>query len=62
MSGRRIRHDQPHVAKAAGIDHVAAEMTDMIGAVDAVLLARDDPEHHRAMAEPFIDADCADLH
>jgi predicted dehydrogenase len=29
----------------------------MIGEVDAVLLARDDPENHRQMAEPFIDAD-----
>ena len=31
-------------------------MEDMIGEVDAVLLARDDPENHYAMAKPFIEA------
>ncbi|MFI4910072.1 MAG: Gfo/Idh/MocA family oxidoreductase [Sedimentisphaeraceae bacterium JB056] len=44
------------VADAAMIDNVADEMTDMIGQVDAVLLARDDPENHRQMSEAFIDA------
>ncbi len=44
------------IAKTAGIEHVVAEMTDMIGKVDAVLLLRDDPENHRKMAQPFIDA------
>ncbi len=29
----------------------------MIGQVDAVILARDDPENHVAMAKPFLDAD-----
>ena len=45
-----------HVAKASGIDNVCDDMVDMIGKVDAVLLARDDPENHREMAMPFIDA------
>jgi predicted dehydrogenase len=45
------------VARAAMIDNIADEMTEMIGKVDAVLLARDDPENHRQMAEAFIDAD-----
>ena len=32
-------------------------MEDMIGLVDAVLLARDYPENHKVMAKPFLDAD-----
>jgi len=44
------------IAKTAGIAHVATEMTDMIGKVDGILLLRDDPENHRKMAQPFIDA------
>ena len=44
------------VAEAALIPNICAEMTDMIGQVDAVLLARDDPEHHYAMARPFLEA------
>jgi len=35
---------------------VAATAEDMVGAVDAVLLCRDDPDNHREMAKPFIDA------
>ena len=46
-----------HCAAAAGIDSVIDKMEDMIGQVDAVLLARDDPENHVAMARPFLDAD-----
>ena len=45
------------IAKASLIDNVVDNMEDMIGQVDAVLLARDDPENHRAMAKPFLDAD-----
>ena len=45
-----------HVAKASLIPNVVARMEDMIGEVDAVLLARDDPENHYAMAKPFIEA------
>jgi len=44
------------IAKTAQIAHVADKLEDMIGAVDAVLLTRDDPEHHVAMARPFIEA------
>ncbi len=46
-----------HVAKAAKIEYVTDDIINMIGKVDAVLLARDDPENHRQMAEAFIDAD-----
>jgi predicted dehydrogenase len=44
------------IASSSGIDCVAEEMEDMIGQVDAILLSRDDPENHVAMAKPFIDA------
>ena len=45
-----------HIAKASLIDNVAENIEEMIGQVDAVLLARDDPENHKVMAKPFIDA------
>ena len=38
------------------IEHAVATPQEMIGRVDAVILARDDHEHHRAMAEPFLSA------
>ncbi len=46
-----------HVARASRIETVVDQAEDMIGKVDAVLLARDDPENHVAMAKPFIEAD-----
>lgn len=45
-----------HVASAARIDHVAAHWMDLIGAVDGILLARDDAETHVEFATPFLDA------
>ena len=45
------------VAGASLIEHVCDNMTDMIGKVDGILLARDDGEHHLEMARPFIEAD-----
>ncbi len=45
-----------HVAAAARIQTVVDAPQEMIGAVDAVLLARDDPENHVRMARPFIEA------
>ena len=45
-----------HIAKASIIENVVDSMEDMIGNVDGVLLARDDPENHVAMAKPFMDA------
>ena len=44
------------VATAALIENVVDNKEEMIGQVDAVLLARDDPENHAAMAQPFLDA------
>ena len=51
------RNISEHIAKASLIDNVVDNTEDMIGQVDAVLLARDDPENHKAMAQPFLDAD-----
>lgn len=44
------------IAKTAGIKNVVLHAEEMIGQVDAVLLSRDDPESHVAMARPFIAA------
>lgn len=44
------------VAKASLIDTVVDTMDEMIGKVDAVLLARDDPQNHKIMAKPFLEA------
>jgi hypothetical protein len=44
------------IAKTTGIENIAGRAEDMIGKVDAIILSRDDPENHVAMAKPFIDA------
>lgn len=45
-----------HVAKASKITHVIDDYRDMIGQVDGILLARDDPESHVELATPFLNA------
>lgn len=45
-----------HVAKAAFIRTVCDLPTDMIGEVDAVLLARDDAENHYNFSKPLLEA------
>ena len=45
-----------HIARASMIENVVEKAEEMIGQVDAVLLARDDPENHVQMAKPFLDA------
>ncbi|OHB55971.1 MAG: oxidoreductase [Planctomycetes bacterium GWF2_50_10] len=45
-----------HIAKACLIENVVDRFEDMVGQVDAVMLTRDDPENHVAMAKPFLDA------
>ncbi len=45
-----------HVAQASNIANVCDKMEDLIGQVDAVLLARDDSQNHYKMAKPFIEA------
>ncbi len=44
------------IAKTADIKNTVVNYQDMIGKVDAVILARDDAENHREIAKPFIDA------
>ena len=44
------------IAKSSGIKNIVAKAENMIGGIDAVILSRDDPENHVAMASPFIDA------
>jgi predicted dehydrogenase len=44
-----------HVAESSLIPNVAENTTDMIGKVDAVILARDDGENHLSMAKSFIE-------
>ena len=63
IDGARVTHIwtqdrklSEHIALASGIDLVVDSLEEMIGKVDAVLLARDDPEQHMAMAKPFLDA------
>lgn len=45
-----------HIAAASRIPNIVDNYADMIGQVDAVLLARDDPENHWEMSKPFIEA------
>ena len=46
-----------HIAKATNISCVVEKLTDMIGEVDAILLARDDSENHAFHALPFLEAE-----
>jgi predicted dehydrogenase len=50
------RATSQHIADAARIPHLVEEMRQMIGAVDAILLARDDAQNHLEHAAPFLDA------
>lgn len=45
-----------HIAACARIPHVVSDFAQMVGKVDAVLLARDDAENHPRFAEPFFEA------
>jgi len=44
------------IAASSGIDTVVDKLEDMAGKTDAIILGRDDPENHMAMAKPFIEA------
>lgn len=48
-----------HIARAAHVPTVVRNFRDMLGQVDAVLLARDDAECHLEFAEPFLRAGLA---
>lgn len=44
------------IAKCSNITSICNSYADMISVVDAVIIARDDYETHRTMAEPFLEA------
>ncbi len=44
------------IAASSGIENIAEKAGNMIGKVDAVILARDDAEFHVEMAKPFLEA------
>jgi predicted dehydrogenase len=59
----RVTHvwmpDSPMAQKLARgclVETVVSEPADMIGSVDAVIVARDDADSHRLLAEPFLKA------
>lgn len=63
IQGARVTHiwtQDPeiskHVAAASKIDHIVQNPEDMIGAVDGILLARDDYQNHSKFAPAFIKA------
>jgi predicted dehydrogenase len=45
-----------HIARASFIPHVVDKPEEMLGNIDALLLARDDAENHIFFAEPFLRA------
>lgn len=63
IPGARVTHiwtddpaDAPKVAAASLIEHVVAKPEDVIGQVDAVVIATDDGNDHVRRARPFIEA------
>ena len=63
LPNARVTHVWAHetaiaesIARTTGIEYVVEKLDDMVGQVDAVILARDDPENHVAMAKPFLEA------
>jgi len=63
IAGARVTHVwtqdraiSEHISRASLVRNVVDRCEDMIGRVDAILLARDDAENHYAMSAPFIDA------
>ncbi len=63
IPGARVTHvwtqdraGAEHIARASRIPTVVENYQDMLGQVDAVLLARDDAENHLEMSRPFLDA------
>ncbi len=63
IPGARVTHiwtddpaDAPKVARASLIENVVARPEDVIGEVDAVIIATDDGDDHVARARPFIEA------
>lgn len=63
IDGAQVTHlwtddpaDAPQVAKASLIPHIVSKPEDVIGEVDAVIIATDDGDDHVRRARPFIEA------
>lgn len=63
IPGARVTHvwtddpaDAPRIAKASLIPHVVAQPTDVIGHVDAVIIATDKGHEHVERCRPFVEA------
>jgi predicted dehydrogenase len=63
IDGARVTHVwtqdrviSERIVAASRVPHIAHEPRAMVDAVDAVLIARDDPESHAALAQPFLEA------
>ena len=63
IDGARVTHVwtqdrviSERIVAASRVPHIAHEPRTMVEAVDAVLIARDDPESHAALAQPFLEA------
>ncbi len=63
IPGARVTHvwtddpaDAPKVARASRIKHIVTRPEDVIGHVDAVIIATDDGDDHVRRAQPFIEA------
>ncbi len=63
LTGARVTHvwtqdqvESNRIARAAHIGTVVCASKDMIGEIDALLLARDDAQNHIRFAEPFLQA------
>lgn len=63
ISGAKVTHVwsqerqiSESIARNSKIAHVVDRLEDMAGEVDAVILGRDDPQNHVAMATPFLEA------
>lgn len=51
-----VEGEAERIAAAARVPTVIESVDDMVRSVDGVLIARDDPESHMALAQPFLDA------
>ena len=63
IDGARVTHVwtqdrviSERIVAASRVSHIVHEPRMMVDAVDAVLIARDDPESHAALAQPFLEA------
>jgi hypothetical protein len=51
-------NESKRISRAARIPNIVINYTDMIGKIDALIIARDDFDQHYNMAKPFLEAGC----